>query len=40
MLQQLEKNIREDEIVVEEMSKMGKGTKIIQSKYVEINEKI
>lgn len=40
MLQQLDKTIREDEIVVEEMNKLSKNSRIIFSKQTELNEKI
>lgn len=37
MLQQLEKTILEDEVVVEEMNKMPKNSRIVFSKQTEIN---
>lgn len=40
MLQQLEKTIREDGVVVEEMNKLPKNSRIVFSKQTELNEKI
>ncbi len=37
MLQQMEKTIREDEVVVEEMNKLAKNSRIIFSKQTELN---